>query len=568
VFKTTDGGKTWTTLTRGLPDDGKTWTTLTRGLPDDGKTGAIDMVMDPEDPHTLYVSFWQRLRQPWRFDSGGPNGGIFKSTDGGRSWNKLLKRLPTGEMGRVGLAISRGNPRTLMAVVEHGFQPARTIMTDGQSVENPDYKDMTRLGAGIYRSEDGGRSWLYVDRLNSRPFYYISIAESPRTPGLLFVGTDDGNVQITRDGGNNWTNVRPDVPGVPGRLWVSRGEASHFDEGTAYLTFDGHRSDNFTPYAFKTTDYGKTWTSIAGNIPDGQPIYVIREDLKNRNLLFVGTEFTAFCSIDGGKQRTSLRRSLPTVAVPDLRIHPRDNDLIAATHGRGIWIMDDISALQQTTPDVLGSEFHLFDHARPATRWLQIERGGYGRGDLYFKGENPPSGALVQFYLKSKPEGQVRVDIADGTGPQKTTFVIDAPQAGINRLMWDLRVDPAPAQVKQAADLVNRRIETALKRQDLTAEQQAGLGQALKEVTAVGTVYRKVRELQGRVAQLLRPASGGAGGPGGVGGGPGGMGFGGPGAGGTADPGTYALTLTVNGKSSAKRISVRLDPMVTGSEQR
>ena len=130
----------------------------------------------------------------------------------------------------------------------------------------------------------------------------ITIAESPLTPGLLWVGTDDGNVQITRNGGATWTNVRDNVPGVPKGLWVSRVEASHFNDGTCYLTFDGHRSDDFKPYVFKTTDYGKTWASIAGNLPENGPVYVIREDPKNKNLLFLGTEFAVFFSADGGKK--------------------------------------------------------------------------------------------------------------------------------------------------------------------------------------------------------------------------------------------------------------------------
>jgi len=144
LYKTTDGGNTWLKLTNGLPND--------------GKTGAIDLVMHPENPDIIYVSFWQRLRQPWRFDSGGPNSGIFKTTDAGSSWVELSKGLPKGDKGRIGLAISRSNPDVLMAVVEHGFQPQRTIRENGKQVPNPDYEDMAKLGTGIYRSEDGGAS--------------------------------------------------------------------------------------------------------------------------------------------------------------------------------------------------------------------------------------------------------------------------------------------------------------------------------------------------------------------------------------------------------------------------
>ena len=178
-----------------------------------------------------------------------------------------------------------------------------------------------------------------------------------------------------------------------------------------------------------TTDYGKTWTSIAGGIPDGQPVYVIREDPKNRNLLFLGTEFGVFFSVDAGKQWSSLKLNMPTVAFHDLLIHPRDNDLIAATHGRGIWILDDISALQQATPQVLASDAQLFDASRPATRWLRIQRGGYGRGDLYFKGENPPAGGLVHYFLKAAPQGPATVEITDGD-QRKTDVPAGRGEAG------------------------------------------------------------------------------------------------------------------------------------------
>ena len=217
----------------------------------------------------------------------------------------------------------------------------------------------------------------------------ITISESPLRPGIIWVGTDDGNVQVTRDGGATWANVRANVPGVPKGTWVSRVEASRTAEGTAYLTFDGHRSDDFKPYVFVTKDFGKTWASLANGIPDGQPVYVIREDPKNANLLFLGTEFGVFFSVDAGKQWNSLKLNMPTVSFHDLLIHPRDNDLIAATHGRGIWILDDISALQQATPTVLAEDAQLFTTTRPATRWLRIQRGGYGRGDLYLPGREP-----------------------------------------------------------------------------------------------------------------------------------------------------------------------------------
>ena len=171
IFKTTDGGKTWRHLVNGLPDD--------------GRTGASDLVMDPTNPDVLYAGMWERLRKPYRFDSGGPNGGLFKTTDGGETWTKLTNGLPTGPTGKIGLAIARRSPRVLMAIVEHGYQPAARV--DGQP--NPEYTDMTRLGTGMYRSEDGGATWQYVNRYNSRPFYFSHILDrSVERPASLRAG--------------------------------------------------------------------------------------------------------------------------------------------------------------------------------------------------------------------------------------------------------------------------------------------------------------------------------------------------------------------------------------------
>lgn len=817
LFKTEDGGKTWTKLTNGLPED--------------GKTGAIDLVMHPENPDILYISYWQRLRQAWRFDSGGPNGGIFKTTDGGKTWRKLAKGLPDGDLGRIGLAISRSNPLVLMAVVEHGYQPSRTIREGQKQKPNPDYSDMTKLGTGIYRSEDGGETWMYMNRINIRPFYYshiyinpfddklvyylstsmqysedggktfkpirglhpdfhtmwldptnknrfyvgqdggaslthdhgqtwiffdnlclsqfyavsadmrdpyyvygglqdngtwcgpsmsreeailtdfwfnigggdgfytqndptdwriaycesqggnimrvnvetrettrirpsdqntynwkdhlpktarregearqetqrqptqeaqmpfrrrspfrfnwsspilisphnprtiffggdhlfksvdggdhwkiispdlttndpekhgkptggltldqtgaethctiTTISESPITPGLIWIGTDDSNIQLTRDEGKTWMNVRKNVPDVPKGIWVSRVEASRFEEGTCYLTFDGHRSDIFKPYVFKTTDYGKTWTNITGNLPDGGPVYVIREDLKNKNLLFVGMEFAVFFSRDGGKSWTDLSLNMPTVAFHDLMIHPRDNDLIAGTHGRGIWILDDISPLQEATDKILSSEAHLFENGRPGTQWLSLRRGGYGRGNLYFAGENPPPGASINFYLKDKPSGAVEVEISDATGNLKTTFTLKDAKAGMNRLEWDMQFDPSPQQLKQNLTQMRQMIERVLQRPELEEEQKKIVEKALEKLEQPGLTYREVMAIQREAFESI------------------GFGefmrfrrFGPRVAAIIAEPGTYSVKLTINGKTVIGKVSVRQDPML------
>ena len=198
LFRTTDGGATWTKLGTDAPviTDAQAGGSGRGGLPNDNRTGATDMVMDSRDPDVLYVSFWHRLRQPHRFDSGGSNGGIYKSTDGGDSWLKLTDGLPEGDTGKIGLAISRSNPDTLMAIVEHGFQPQRRNEDDS---ENPDYDDMSKLGTGIYRSDDGGDSWEYVSRYNNRPFYYSHIWMNPVNDDIVYVVA--GSAQISVDGG-------------------------------------------------------------------------------------------------------------------------------------------------------------------------------------------------------------------------------------------------------------------------------------------------------------------------------------------------------------------------------
>ncbi|MGD2295301.1 MAG: hypothetical protein PVF22_05640 [Candidatus Aminicenantes bacterium] len=864
IYKSTDGGKTFTRMglesthsiarilthptdrdivyaaasghtwgysgDRGLfktADGGKTWQKLTNGLPDDGKTGAIDLIMHPQNPDILYVGFWQRLRQPWRFDSGGPNSGIYKTTDAGQSWTKLTKGLPEGDLGRIGLAISRSNPSVLMAVVEHGFQPRRTIREGQTQKPNPEYNDMTKLGTGLYRSEDDGDSWMYMNRTNIRPFYYshiyinpfddklvyfltstmyysedggktlkqvrglhpdfhtmwldptnrnrfyvgqdggaslthdggkswilfdnlclsqfyavsadmrdpyyvygglqdngtwggpnmhregviltdhwfsigggdgfytqndptdwrtiycesqggnimrinvetrestrirpsaqntynwknfvpesakkkpaakqqpqkmmfqrqrspfrfnwsspilisphnprtiyfggdhlfksvdrgdhweiispdlttnnpdkhnkptggitldqtgaethctiTTISESPITPGIIWVGTDDGNVQLTLDGGGQWTNVRSSVPDVPEQIWVSRVEASHFDKATCYLTFDGHRSDIFKPYVFKTVDSGKTWTNITGNLPDGGPVYVIREDLVNKNLLFVGTEFNVFFSRDGGQNWTNLSLNMPTVAFHDLYIHPRDNDLIAGTHGRGIWILDDISPLQQATDKVLSAEAVLFGSSRPGTQWLRISRGGYGRGNLYFAGENPPSGAVISYYLKNKPSDPVTLEITDATGKLKTTYSLKNVEAGINRLTWDMQFDPSSQQMKQSKIRMRQLMDRILQRPEVEEEAKKTVEKALEELKQEDLSYREALAIQQRAFEAI-----------GFGGFMRFRGRGGPEAA-VAEPGIYAVKLTVNGKTHTGTISVRRDPMTEDS---
>jgi photosystem II stability/assembly factor-like uncharacterized protein len=820
-FKTTDGGQTWTKLTAGLPNDY-------------GRTGALYAVMDATDPNTIYVSFWGRDRTPYRLTSGGPHGGIFKTTDGGKTFRKLTKGLPDGPSGKIGLAIARSNPKVLMAHYEHSFHPRQN---------EPDYKDMTKLGSGLYRSEDAGESWQYMNRYYSRPFYYnhvaisplddkltyhynqnftistdggrtlqsprgggiggggggggiggggggggvggggglggghcwhaiwldphnksrfytgsdggvtlthdggqnwvtfkninatqyymvgvdlrdpyyvcgglqdagtscgpslarsrgiylnewysvqggdgyhvqpdpldwrtvysgqdprgvateisrfnvetrqrrdvhphkgknilnydeyitpeieaaqlakgwgelpphdrpfnyrtggsgafrwnwstpivlsphgnprtlyaganhlfkttdrgetwrlispdltkndpektrnitggltsdvepgggaehygtiVTIGESPVKPGVIWVGTDDGNVQVTQNGGKTWTNVARNIRGLPSpELYVSRVRPSKFDAAVCFVTIDGHESAIFQPFVFKTTDYGATWTNITNNLPDGGPVYVIEQDNRNPDLLFVGTEFAIYYSINGGQRWTKFNRNLPTVAVHDILVHPRDPDLIIATHGRGIWIMDDISALQQLTPETLVAEAHLFQN-KMATRWLSIEPMS-GAGDYGFAGENPTKNAVINYYLGSAAQGEVAIEISDAKGQPTRRYTFQA-KPGAGKLEWDLRFPTG-----------------------IAAEAAARGGQP-------------VQGPGGQSAPVSNVAGGGqtGQGQGRPGGGFGGGGFGGFGGPPAVEPGTYRVKMTVNGKSYAGAITVRPDPM-------
>jgi photosystem II stability/assembly factor-like uncharacterized protein len=795
VFKTTDGGKTWRRLAGGLPND--------------DKTGAGDLMMDPANPQILYANMWERIRKPYTFESGGPNGGLYKTTNGGESWTKLGGGLPTGSVGKIGLTLYRKNSRILTAIVEA-----------------PRSQDEKTPGPGIYRSEDAGVTWTFMNSSADRPFYYnhiqldpnnpnrlyvlqvpaqvsedggktfvrnlpgiegdfhaiwidpnnsdrfyigndkgasvtydggrnfimfdnmdigqfyaitadnrdpywlygglqdsgnwggpsnsrdyngilgdhwfkfhsgdgfhttvdpddwrivytetqngqvrrldatfrqqgksvtpqtatimnyadvqakegaapqfrsnwstplilsphdsrvmylgrnylmrstdrgesweiispdlstkdpelisgprpamgerggaethatlITVVESPVVAGLIWAGTDDGNVQVTRDAGKTWTNLRPSIPNtlVPQGTWVSRVEPSHFEPGTAYVSFDGHRRMDMKPYILKTTDYGKSWTAISSNLPARYPVYVVKEDLKNPRLLFAGTEFSAFVSIDGGANWRRLG-GLPTVPVHDLVIHPRDNDLIAATHGRSIWILDDITPLQQLTPAVLESDVHLFKN-KVATIWTAVSRGAT-RGHLMFQGRNPltiaqrppansPSelqnSAAVSFYLKDAPAGPVQIEISSMDGARTFTANVQAT-AGISRYLWPMRFG-GPGGGGPGGGGGGRRGGGA-----------GGAGGA-----AVGAGGAAGQRSGGAAAGGAAAAGGGGQRGGGAGGGRAGGG-GDPadpdapppptpgGGGGTAEPGTYRVKITANGKSLTSTLTVRADP--------
>jgi photosystem II stability/assembly factor-like uncharacterized protein len=267
-----------------------------------------------------------------------------------------------------------------------------------------------------------------------------AIAESPKSPNVIWVGTDDGNLQVTRDGGTTWTNVVGNLQGLPKNAWVSSLEAGHFDEGTAYATFDLHTFGDMRPYAYKTTDFGKTWASV---IEQDTPVrgyaHVVKEDLVNRDLLFLGTELGLWVSLDAGKQWAQYKGGeLPSVAVRDLAIHSREHDLVIGTHGRGIWIVDDITPLRALTSTTLAKDA-VFIEAKPSVQRIPAS-GRWANGDAVFVGPNPPDEAIITYYQKKRHIfGDLKIEVFDAQDKLLST-IPSSKRRGLSRAAWPMRL--------------------------------------------------------------------------------------------------------------------------------
>jgi photosystem II stability/assembly factor-like uncharacterized protein len=423
------------------------------------------VVLSSHDPKTLYY--------------GGNY--LFKSTDRGDSWQRLGQDLTTG--------VERDKLPIL------GKVPDKDTLSRHDGVQN--YPCAT------------------------------TVAESPVRAGILWVGTDDGNLQVTRDDGKTWTNVVDKIPGLKRGAYVAKVETSHRDEGTAFVAFDNHRSDDFSIYLYMTTDFGRTWKRIADGIPEtAGTVHVVREDPKNANLLFAGTEFGLFVSFDRGAKWERMKNGLPTVPVDDIQIHPREHDLILGTHGRSIWIMDDIEPLEEMSDSVASSDAHLFD-MRAGITW-HIANFRAFTGTREFIAANPPYGAIVNYSLKSKVDGKdpVKITVTDKAG-NRVREMTGPAEAGVNRVEWDLRFDPP-----------------------VRPEPAAGGGEGGG---------------RGGAAGASEPTAGAAAGAGGGGGG-GGFGFGG-GRGPLVDPGEYTIAIAVAGKTQTKTVVVEEDPRITMSAE-
>ena len=361
------------------------------------------------------------------------------------------------------------------AVLDHRFQWTAPIVTSPFDANTIYYG-----GERIFKTSDGGTHWDTIsgdltrnDKSKQQPSggpitiddtgteYYdtvFTIAPSPLAKGLIWAGTDDGLIQVTRDEGKSWSNVTPKDLAEWSR--ISLIEASPHDAGTAYVAIDRHQNDDLAPYIYKTANYGSTWTRITTGIPDGAFVRAVREDPKKKGLLYAGTERGVFVSFDDGGHWRSLQNNLPLVPVHDLVI--KNDDLVLATHGRAFWILDDVSPLRQFADSVAAEDIHLY---KPATAYRV--HTGEAPAKLSFDGKNPPNGAVIYFYLKQAPKPEtkqeVKIEILDATGNVVRSYSSNKsepldepldpddkkrekeikPEDGLNRFVWDLHYEEA-----------------------------------------------------------------------------------------------------------------------------
>lgn len=657
VFKTTDGGKTWNKI-----------------LYIDENTGCADIAMETNNPRIMYAGMWTFRRKPWRFDDGGKNTALYRTMDGGQTWEKIMNGLPVKDMARPGVHIAQSEPNIIYLMTEFegggtafksmdrgenwemvnddpniNFRPfyysdvrvdpnqpnvlfsisgklsrskdsgnsweqiAKTVHGDHQALwidpTNSKYI-LNGSDGGFQRSFDGGDSWEIINNIELSQFYQMEIdnkkpyniygglqdngtwvgpsnslyeagilkrhwkglaygdgyfavpipgeehfvytnlqggvpflvdsrygnvqtihpypkivgsagdaiekhkyrfnwdspimisphdsetvyvggnvvfksnnrgkswevispdlttndkskqrssggtiyqdntaaefhctilylAESPIQKGVIWAGTDDGNIQVTLDGGKNWSNLKGKIKGLPEYSWISKIHASEHNAGTAIIVVDQHRMNDFRPYIFMTDDFGKSWKKITSNLPQNDYVKVVRQDPHNPNLLFAGMEHGVFASWNMGKSWEKINNNLPNVSVRDLRIQARDRDLVVATHGRGVFILDDIHPIEELKRSI-GKSIHLFP-IREATLWNMYWRIE-NLGDRTYAAKNPEYGTYINFNLEKDAKSPINVDIIDIDGSLVTSLEMKNAKRGINRLVWDLGYDAA-----------------------------------------------------------------------------------------------------------------------------
>ncbi len=331
---------------------------------------------------------------------------------------------------------------------------------------SPNEKGTIYIGAQfLFRSRDHGQTWdrispdlttndpekqkqeesggVTIDNSDAETHTTIySISESPRDGQVVWVGTDDGNLQLTRDGGKSWNNVASNVPDLPKFSWVSWVEASLYDASTAYAAFDRHTFGDMAPHVYKTSDYGKTWTPVVAPESGVRGFaHVIKEDTVVPNLLFLGTEFGLWVSLDDGKHWAQYKgHEFPCVPVRDIVVHSRESDLVVATHGRGIWIIDDITPLRKLTPDVMAKDV-VFLQGKPPQQRL-VSNGGWPEGSATYVGPNSPDAAVITYYQKKRHIfGKMKIEVFDSQGKLVDTLPPNS-RRGVSRVEWAMRLKP------------------------------------------------------------------------------------------------------------------------------
>jgi photosystem II stability/assembly factor-like uncharacterized protein len=494
------------------------------GLQDNGSWGGPSHALDGQGPiNADWVMVGGGDGFVCRVDQNDPDLVYWESQDG----NIQRRNLRTGSRGFM-------RPRP-----QEGLQPFRFNWNTPFILSSHNSQIFYSGGNYVFRSVHQGDDLRVISPLIARTGRgtATALAESPRNPQVLYAGTDDGYLWVTRDGGNKWTNVTANAAAaVPGKSvspsalpWVATIEASRFADGRVYVALDAHRSDDDEPYLLVSEDYGQTWKSLRGNLPTGST-RVLREDLQKPDVLYCGTEFAVWASVDRGGHWTKINNNLPTVAVHELAQHPTAGEMVAATHGRSLWVLD-VSALRQVTPQTLQAGASLFA-PQTAVRWRTEPTRGttYGAGNRNYFGTNPDAGAHV-WYALTKKASKVTLKVQDYTGRTVAELPAKA-EPGLHRLTWDIRGGGFGRD-----------------------RGQGGFNPAML-VPASGAGVMPL------VAQQAAARQGQAGGRGGGGQGRGGFGRGGQAAFAPGPaPGMYRVVLNVDGQDFTQGLRIEADPV-------
>jgi photosystem II stability/assembly factor-like uncharacterized protein len=473
------------------------------GLQDNGSWGGPSLTLDGRGPiNADWVQVQGGDGYVCRVDPVDPDIVYSEMQDGGM----MRSNLKTGESASIRPRAPAGQP------------PYRFNWNTPMILSHHNPRIFYCAGNFVFRSVKRGDDLRIIspDLTSSSRASATALGESPRNPDVLWVGTDDGNLWVTRDGGAKWSNIASRV-GLPKPMYVATVEPSRSVEGRCYVCFDGHRSDIDDPFIYVTEDFGQTWKPIRGNLPSGSS-RCLREDLFNQDVLYLGTEFCVHASIDRGSTWTKINNNLPTVAVHELAQHPTAGEMVAATHGRSLWVLD-VTPLRQLKPAMTKAPATLLA-PNTVTRWRRQARRGtmYGPGNRGFAGENPQPGAHL-YYALTKKVGKLQLTVQDFSGKTIATVAVKN-EPGLHRVTWNLR-GSAPTRV--GVDTLVASPQTV----------QRGRGQ--------------------------RGGGGGGGAPGGGGRGGGGR-FGAGGGGVAAPPGAYRIVLNVDGTDLVQGLRLENDP--------